>query len=398
MPARAPPGARIVFATYDGVLSGPGRSQVVPYVRGLADRGHAMMLLSYERPELLADGERVAAVRSVLDGIPWTALPWRRSAPGDLAAGLRALRRAVREHDAGTVHARGYVPALLARALRLRYVFDMRGFWPDERVDGGLWTKGSAGYRTWKRIERSLCKRAGSVVVLTERARGELRRLGLVPEPRPVHVVPTCVDLRRFAPVPEPERPEAARGPGARWVVLGGTGTWYLPEAMLDLGAKALARDPAARLQILTQDDPEPLRAGLERRGVAPDRALVREVAHEDVPAWLSGATAGIALIRATWSKGASCPTKIGEMLACGVPVLVSTGIGDVDALLRDERVGVAVPSPDDAGLDAALDAFDALRDEADDLSARCRDAAVRRFDVALALDAYERAHAEAAA
>lgn len=388
---------RVVFATYDGVLAGPGRSQVVPYVRGLAGRGHAMTLLSFERPELLADAGRVAAVREGLGGTPWTALPWRRSAPGDLAAGLRALGKVARAHDARVVHCRGYVPALLARVLGMRYVFDMRGFWPDERADGGLWSREGTGYRTWKRIERSLCRRARSVVVLTERARDELRRLGLVPEPRPVHVIPTCVDLERFRVVPEAHRAPEARGAGARYVILGGTGTWYLPEAMLDLGARALARDPAARLHVLTQDDAEPIVTGLAARGVAPERAIVRAVPHEDVPRWISGATAGVALLRATWSKSASCPTKIGEMLACGVPLLVSSGIGDVDALFDEERVGVTVGGTEPAALEAALAALAVLRRDAG-LAARCRSVAERRFDVALALDAYGRAYEEAAA
>lgn len=387
---------RVVFATYDGVLAGPGRSQVVPYVRRLADRGHAMALLSYERADLLDDREATDAVREALGDVPWTPLRWRRSAPGDLANGLRSLRRAVREHDARIVHARGYVPALLARMLGLPFVFDMRGFWPDERVDGGLWSRDGAGYRTWKRIERSLCRRARSVVVLTERARDELRRLGLVTAPRPVHVVPTCVDLERFRAVPEEDRPTECRGDAARYVILGGIGTWYLPDAMLHLAARALARDPAARLHVLTQDEPQPILDGLAARGIVRDRVLVRAVPHEDVPRWISGARAGIALLRATWSKSASCPTKIGEMLACGVPLIVSTGIGDVDALFRAERVGVCAAGhgPDD--LDAALDALDALRGP--DLAERCRDAAARRFALSIATDAYERAYAEAAA
>jgi glycosyltransferase involved in cell wall biosynthesis len=389
---------RVVFATYDGVLAGPGRSQVVPYVRGLAERGHDMRLLSYEQPDLAADPSRTGAVEQALGPSPWTRLDWKRSAPGDLANGLRALRRTVREHRAELVHARGYVPALLARVLRVPYVFDMRGFWPDERVDGGLWSAQSTGYRTWKRIERSLCRRARSVVVLTERARDELRRLGLVPEPRPVHVIPTCVDLDRFRPVPESERPPEARGGARRFVILGGTGTWYLPDAMLDLGARALARDSAARLHVLTQDDPAPIREGLAARGVDPERALVRSVAHEDVPAWLSGATAGIALLRATWSKSASCPTKIGEMLACGVPLIVSSGIGDVDALFEDERVGVTVAGTSPEALEGALDRLEALTAAPAQLHERCRDVAARRFASSRALDAYERAYAEAAA
>jgi len=386
---------RAVLATYDGVLSGPGRSQTVPYARGLADRGHDLLLFSYEEPDRLADPAQVTEVERALGGVPWVRLPWRRNAPGDLAAGVRALRRVAREHRADLIHARGYVPALLARLLHLPYVFDMRGFWPDERVDGGLWKRGGAGHRTWKRIERSLLKRAGAVIVLAARGRDELRRTGLVSETQPVHVVPTCTDLQRFRVVPVAERAPEARGAGPRFVILGGTSTWYLPEAMLDLGARALARDDTAVLHVLTQDDQKPVHAELARRGVPAERVVVGAVPHADVPRWISGATAGIALLRPAPSKVASCPTKLGEFLACGVPLIVSGRCGDVDALLAEERVGVSVDDTSPAGLEDGLDRMLALREDPA-LSDRCRDVAERRFDVSIALDVYERAYREA--
>ena len=388
---------RTVLATYDGVLSGPGRSQTVPYARGLAERGHAMVLLSYELPERLADTQLVAEVEAALNGVPWVRLPWRRSAPGDLASGVRALRRVAREHRADVIHARGYVPALLARILRLPYVFDMRGFWPDERVDGGLWERGGAGYRTWKRIERSLLARAGAVIVLAQRGRDELHRVGLVADDRTIHVVPTCTDLERFRVVPEAERVPEARGAGARWVILGGTSTWYLPEAMLDLGARALARDETAVLHVLTQDDPAPVIAELARRGIPDARVVVRAVPHAEVPRWISGATAGIALLRDAPSKVASCPTKLGEFLACGVPLIVSGRCGDVDSLLAEERVGVSLNDVSDAALEAGLDRMADVC-ASPDLAMRCRGVAERRFAVSIALDVYERAYREAVA
>jgi len=56
---------------------------------------------------------------------------------------------------------------------------------------------------------------------------------------------------------------------------------------------------------------------------------LVRFVQPEDVPRWLQGADAGLALPRISDSKDASFPTKIAEYLACGLAVL-ATPIGDV--------------------------------------------------------------------
>ena len=388
---------RVVFVSYDGVLAGPGRTQTVPYVRGLADRGHAMALVTYEDPQRLEDAERIAAVRAALGDLPWTVVPRRGRSLADLGAGLRALKHVLAKQQAELVHARGYVPGFLARLARVPFVFDMRGFWPDERVDGGLWSRRSFGYWLWKRIERMLLRRAGSVVTLTERARDEMHRLDMIPADTPIHVTPTCTDLQRFRPVKRAARPAAARTAARRFVMLGGTSTWYLLDPMLDLAARALARDPTAVLHVLTEDPPEPIRAGLASRGIEPERVLVRAIPAADVPAWISGAYAALILIRACWSKGASCPTKLGELLACEVPVLMNAGIGDVDRLLGGRRVGVTVTDLTEEAYDAALSGLDALwQDGASDLRRRCRALAEEQFALEGALDRYEAAYDDA--
>jgi glycosyltransferase involved in cell wall biosynthesis len=388
---------RVLFASYDGIADGPGRSQTIPYLRGLAERGHAMAMMSFERPEVLADAARVAEIEDELGGAPWTRVPWRKSPARDLASGLAAMRRAAKAHGAELVHARGYVPAFVARRLSKPFLFDMRGFWPDERADGGLWTRRSVGYRFWKRVEKDLCRKARGIVVLTRRAEDELRRLALAPKTTPVRVIPTCADLSRFRPVPPAERPEECRGAAPRWLVFGATGTWYLRDETLDLAARALARDRRAKLHVLTRDDPAPLAEGLRARGVDARRTLIRTVAPADAPRWISGAAAAIVLIRSTWSKGASCPTKLGELLGCGVPVLMNAGVGDGDRIFDGSHAGVTVTGFDGASYDAALDALEALRADGDAaVAARCRALAEREFALPLGVERYDAAYREA--
>src|SRR5262245_15831163 len=358
-----------------------------------------MAAMSFERGEVLADAARVAEVEAALGGARWTRVRWRRSPPRDLVYGLTSMRRAIREHRADLVHARGYVPAFIAQRLGRPFLFDMRGFWPDERADGGLWTRKSVGYRLWKRIERSLLRDARAVVVLTERAKEEIARLRLAPPSTPVRVIPTCADLTRFRAVPESGRPHECRGARPRYLVFGATGTWYRRDETLDLAARALARDPAAVLHVLTLDDLAPIEEGLARRGVAAGRRLVRAVPPADAPRWISGARAAIVLLRSAWSKGASCPTKLGELFGCGVPVLMTAGRGDADRILDGDHVGVTVTAFDADALDASLDALDRLwKGGAGALARRCRAVAEREFDLTEGVRRYDAVYAEAAA
>ena len=42
-------------------------------------------------------------------------------------------------------------------------------------------------------------------------------------------------------------------------------------------------------------------------------------------------------------SKIASSPTKNGEYLACGLPLIINAGVGDSDALINDWKAGVLI-------------------------------------------------------
>lgn len=380
----------VLFVSYDGVLGGPGRSQTLPYLGGYREAGWRVHLLSYEKPELLGEeGLRAEVARGLEEaGVRWTVLPWRRSMAADLWAGLRAVRRLVEEGRPAVLHARSYVPALLCdlagRRHGARLLFDMRGLWPDERVDGGLWTDGHPLHRLWKRLERRLLRRAAGVVVLSRAGADLLREEALLPRETPLEVIPCGADLERFRPLPEGERPAAlAPFAGKRvHVFLGATGTWYLLDRMLDFAAHAVRTDPGARLLFLTEDPRAAVAAGLEARSIPADRFLLVRAPHAEVPRWLAGARSGVFFIRACRSKRASCPTKLAEFLACGVPVVVNDGVGDVGALVRREGVGAVVGEfAGERWIGDALRDLEGVRNRGD-VADRCRRAAERHLDV----------------
>src|SRR3954462_13589934 len=71
---------RSLFVTYDGLLSPLGQSQILPYLRGLRGKGHAVTILSFERPSG-ASVEAQAPLRAALEAedIRWVALRYHKS-------------------------------------------------------------------------------------------------------------------------------------------------------------------------------------------------------------------------------------------------------------------------------------------------------------------------------
>src|SRR6185295_17906737 len=89
----------------------------------------------------------------------------------------------------------------ISRRSTAKFVFDMRGFWVDEKVEAGAWTERSLVYRVAKWYERRFLARADAIVSLTHEGVRNLPALGFQTERRiPIEVIPTCVDLERFVP------------------------------------------------------------------------------------------------------------------------------------------------------------------------------------------------------
>ena len=107
----------------------------------------------------------------------------------------------------------------------------------------------------------------------------------------------------------------------------------------------------------------------------------VRRVSPADVPRYLKAADVAVSFIKPCYSKLSSSPTKLAEYLAAGLPVVCNAGVGDVDAVVEGERVGVIVRELNAEAYGAALKEVAALGREPG-LAERCRAAARRRFDL----------------
>jgi Glycosyltransferase Family 4 len=386
--------ARIIYVSYDGALDPLGASQVVPYLLRLAERGFVITLISFEKADRWRGRDGRAATQRRLEshGIRWCALRYhRRPRVGatlwDIAVGSQVIAREVRRAPPLLIHCRGDIAMVMARWAGLgsatRLLYDVRGFFSDERVEIGSWARGSVVDRLVRRMEARNLRRADGAVVLTQpAARTILERRPSLPAYR---VIPTCVDLSRFAP----GEPGCARPFGL--VYSGSLGTWYMTEEMVAFARAAAGFVPGTTLFLTPQVD------DAWRTGATPDWADVRAVEPDQVPSWLVRGRALFFFIRPIPSKQASCPTKLAEGLACGLPIVCNRGVGDIDEVVEGEDVGVLLSAfSEDAYREAGRRLGRLLEDP--DLAARCRRVAETRYSLESGAEAYRQLYRELAA
>jgi glycosyltransferase involved in cell wall biosynthesis len=269
------------------------------------------------------------------------------------------------------------------RASGSAFLFDMRGLWADERVDGGLWPAGGGLYSAAKALERKFLLAADHVVTLTHASENEIRGFDyLAGRTPPISVIPTCADLDRFTIQGPPARDPFVLG------YVGSVGTWYLLDEMLECFRLLKADEPAARLFVVNLNEHDLIRTRAAALGLDPSSVEITAADHKEMPTQIARMSAGMALIRPSYSKIASAPTKLAEYLGCGVPCLGNAGVGDMADILEGKGVGVTLRGFSSGDLTSGMRRLAALARDTG-IQEKCRQAALDLFSVETAAAAY---------
>lgn len=378
-------GAGSVYVAYWSLQDPLAVSQALPIVRGLAAAGWPMTFVTFEQKRWRLSRQEAAQRQRelALEGIRWVALPYHKwplalSTVYDITRGALLVRRIA--GGARLVHGRGTVAGAIAlaasRMARRAFFYDADGPLSQEYVDAGIWPAGSFLHRLTTRAERCAFRSADRVAVLTRRRADEIACLARPP----IHILPCAVDTDRFCPRPEARKQfrEQDKLTGVVLAYTGKCGGWHLVEPMLDYALELRAIAGEVSLLVLSHDPPEAFAAEARRRGL---HCVVRPVAPAEVPAHLAAADVGLSFRKDAPSQRAASPIKIGEYLACGLPVVITLGTGDYEALLTRERTGVVVDGLDGDSLRGAARCLQELL-KAPDLPQRCRAVALREVDL----------------
>ena len=398
--------AAILYISYDGVLEPLGQSQVLAYLKKLAPN-HRVYLISFEKPGIWRDEAVRERMRESVKktGITWYPLRYHKNPSAsatayDIFQGIVLSTWIVWRHHVEIVHARSYVASVVAlfskKAFGVKFVFDMRGFWADERVDAGLWSRSGRMYRVAKWFESKFLLSADRVVSLTHAGVAEMRKFPYLQGSMPrFEVIPTCTDLELFCPRDE-KTTEAEDGV----FTLGWVGTvtgWYLFDEALLFFRMLREKIPEARLCILNRENHPYILDRLAAHDISREFVEIKSVEHDMVPDEMARMDVGIFFIMPVFSKRASAPTKLGEFLGCGVPCLANDGVGDMTLMLDGEKVGVIIREFDDNGRQKAVNALFALCADPN-VGQRCVRAARNHFSLDDGVADYDRIYRELAA
>lgn len=347
-----------IYLSYDGLCDPVGASQILPYIKGLSKNGVRFFVISFEKPDRLAEGRQRVQTELNESGILWLPFGYTKRPPVlstmfDLRKMKKAAKQICNENKVDFIHARSYISGLAARHIfkkkQIPFLFDMRGFWADERIDGGLWSLRNpvykAIYRFFKRKEKQMLADASRVVSLTFAGK-EVMTSDWGVDASKIHVIPCAADYSHFA------RPESAvldearakyslpQVAGKTLMYTGSTGTWYMLREMADFYGVFRNRFPESRFVLCVNEVNEAVE---EIQKQFPNEAIVfKRVSRNEMPQMLSLADFSIMFIKPAFSKKASSPIKLAESLAVGVPAICNAGVGDLGSV-EDDGFGLLI-------------------------------------------------------
>lgn len=382
---------RILYISYNGLLSHLGQSQILSYLKALSERDYEFFVISFD-DEGPTDG-----------AVDTSFLRWYRfrrknkfrsfSAAKNILLGTFLAGYLIIVKRISIAHVRSYLPGIMGLLLKVltpqvRFIFDMRGFMLDEYLEGGMLNRTSPLLRAGRFLERRVFKTADAIITLTHRSVSVLRQPERIGDRKvPIHVIPCCARLMN-EPAEHQENAKR-RHPGTRFIYSGSLGSWHDLPRMLKFFERFQEHDPQSTLTILSEQAAAV--TSLVQKYPWKEKVSLAAAPFHAVSEYLAQADVGFIFYRCGFSRIAASPIKFPEYLWAGLAVVATPGVGDLDDLIPRHRVGVISNGDHDQEVITKLKEL--LVDE--QLKNRCRRLAKDLYDLERGVSGYEAVYEE---
>ena len=198
---------KILYISYDGLLEPLGESQVLSYIESLSNR-FEIDIISFEKAtDFKTEKKEVLKRRLEENNIKWYCLKYH-SRPSffatmfDLLVGLFISTLILSRSKIRIIHVRSLLPGIMILPLKklfnFKLIFDMRGFWPDEKADRAGWSRTSYKYLLSEHFQDRIICTSDKIVTLTNQAKYKILNKFPKLDPSVFKVIPTCTDTTKF--------------------------------------------------------------------------------------------------------------------------------------------------------------------------------------------------------
>ena len=351
----------LTYVTIDSIAEGVGSSQISPLITLLSKDEMKINLISFEKTS--PSNEMKDYFMSL--GVTWNFQHFGR---GGLFGGIERLIRLRREiPNSKVIHARSDIPAVGAiNAHQGPVLWDVRSLWADQKVLINESLLNKTLYEPFRKLEGIAAQGSLGMSTLTSAVIPVLESRN-VTLPSFRTVVPTAVNLQQFKSSPMITT-------GVRALFSGTYNSYY------DMDLSFQFMQELGKIIDVETHWARPAESSTLQLNVGESKIFISKQSEmwRVIPDYSFGVS--ICRLDAGPSLSAAMPTKIAEFLACGRPVIVNKGLGDLDVFIEEFDAGVVLDGTKKNLVEGAMKLAHILKDSG--TSERCRELAEKYFNM----------------
>lgn len=220
-------------------------------------------------------------------------------------------------------------------------------------------------YHYFKQKENESVENSDGIVCLTHAAEKIISQWPQYKKQVPIKVIPCSVDMNLFDPEKIDEtqkinfKKELNIGDDDFIIsYLGSIGSWYLTSEMMKFFKIISDKIPSAKFLFVSPNSHDIIINEAIKFGLPENKIMVKNAKRNEVPALLSFSKYSVFFIKPCYSKQSSSPTKHGEIMAMGIPVITNAGVGDVADIVEKSQSGIVLKNLNEKEFQLAADAL----------------------------------------
>lgn len=235
----------------------------------------------------------------------------------------------------------GSIGSLVYQKNKVPYIVESFEPHADYMLEADIWNRWGIKYQLQHYWEEKQKKQASFLLPVAENYRQQLIKEGLPAEQ--VITAPCCIRLGQFACSQAGRkaiRQQLGLGDAITAIYVGKFGGVYYDEEAFFIFRQAFDQFPGMKMILLTPEPAQLVVNKLKNAGISPEQVFIRFIQHHEVSDYLSAADFAFSTIRPSPSRKYCSAIKNGEYWANGLPIVLTTGVGDDDRILVEAKAG----------------------------------------------------------
>ena len=390
----------ILYLSLDGILDSVGDSQILSYLQILSNSNN-IVLNTFEKKEKI----NLIEIEKLKNKLKKKNILWYYF---DYPKKKNVFRIVycllffqfkictfILKYKINILHLRGsalgFLTIIPMFLYKIKLIYDMRGFWADEKADRISLSRKSFFFLFFKNLEKYLCKKAAAIIVLTNQAKKIIcKNYNL--DSKKINVIRTCVNMEKFNLVYKKKIKNELN-----LCYLGSIDTAYNFLPVMDLFKIILSKIPRVKFFIFNEDKNNYIKKIFLKNKISKKRYLIRSSQRKFIPFFLRKMDIGLFYLNKNYSIKASMPTKIGEFLSCGVPIICNNFNSDINYIFKKNKIGFLYDfkKRNDSQQIKLINNLKKITDKR--FKYNCRSAARKYFDLNLGVNLYQKIYSSIA-